>query len=143
MKAVCHYCKDKELAEQSNNLCIDCFNAIVTHYARQKPAQSHYLETLLIGLKSEPLHRLYIKALYMSNLDYCQSIIQFYEKGRDNGQPRIETAKDRLPGNSRANTNRRGSSTHIRNNTRHISRDQTQKRDIIQADYQVEGAVSY
>ena len=29
MKAVCHYCKDKKLAEQSKNLCVDCFNAIV------------------------------------------------------------------------------------------------------------------
>ena len=36
MKAVCHYCKDKELAEQSNNLCVDCFNWIVMHYAQQK-----------------------------------------------------------------------------------------------------------
>ena len=92
MKAVCHYCKDKNLAEQSNNLCIQCFNAIVGHYAQQKPAQDRYLETLLIGLKPEPLHKLYIKARYMSNLDYCQKIIQFFEKGRERGQSRTQTA---------------------------------------------------
>jgi hypothetical protein len=135
MKAVCHYCKDKKVAEQSNNLCVECFNAIVTHYAQQKPAQDHYLETLLMGLKPEPLQKLYTKALTKPYLDYCESVIQFYEKGRNDGQPRIKTAKDRISGDSRTNTNRRGSSPHIRNNTQHISRDQTQKRDIIQAGY--------
>ena len=74
----CHFCKDNNLAEQSNNLCIECFNAIVIHYAQQKPAQDNYLETMLIGLKPEPLQKLYIKAKYMSHLDYCQEIIKFY-----------------------------------------------------------------
>ena len=100
MKAVCHFCKDKNLAEQSNNLCVGCFNAIVKFYAGQGNAQDHYLETLLMGLKPEPLEKLYNKARYMSHLDYCQKIIQFYEKGRDDGQPRIKTVKDRVPGNS-------------------------------------------
>ena len=136
MKAVCHYCKDKELAEQSNNLCIECFNAIVTHYAQQKPAQNHYLETLLMGLKPEPLEKLYNKARYMSHLDYCQKIIQFYDKGRDDGQPRIKTAKDQLPNDSRADLNGRRSSSYLRRDTKRLGRDQTQKRDFIQADYQ-------
>ncbi len=76
MKAVCHYCKDKKLAEQSNNLCVDCFNAIVTHYAQQNPAQNHYLETLLMGLKPEPLQKLYTKALTKPYLEYCENIIK-------------------------------------------------------------------
>jgi hypothetical protein len=92
MKSVCHYCKDKKLAEQSNNLCVGCFNAIVGHYAQQKPAQDHYFETLLIGLKPEPLHKLYIKALYMSHLDYCQKIIQFYKEGKEHGKIRRRDA---------------------------------------------------
>ena len=94
MKAVCHYCKDKRLAEQSNNLCIECFNAVVTHYAQRIPAQDHYLELLLMGLKPEPLQRLYakaklfIEARYISNLDNCQKIIQFYEEGKQHGKIR-------------------------------------------------------
>jgi len=147
MKAVCHYCKDKKLAEQSNNLCVDCFNQIVTHCAQQKPAQNHYLETLLMGLKPEPLKKLYIKALCIKDLkmtppDHFESIFQFYEKGRDDGQPRIKTVKDRIPSDSRTDINRRRRSSHIRDNTRHISRGQTQKRDFIQADYEDQSVVS-
>ena len=142
MKSVCHYCKDKRLAEQSNNLCMDCLNAIVSQYAKLKPAQDHYLETLLMGLKPEPLEKLYIKALYMSHLDYCQRIIQFHEKGRDNGQPRIKTVKDRVSGDSRADADRGRGSPHIRHNTRHLSRNQTQKRNIISAHHKDQGAVS-
>ena len=96
MKAVCHYCGDKELAEQSNDLCVGCFNEIVTHYAKQKPAQEHYLETLLMGLKPEPLQKLYIKALYVMTVyikelkktppAHCESIFQFYEEGKEHGK---------------------------------------------------------
>ncbi len=50
----CHLCKYKKLAEQSNNLCVECFNVAAVHFAQQKPAQAHYLETLLMGLKPEP-----------------------------------------------------------------------------------------
>jgi hypothetical protein len=136
MKAVCHYCKDKKLAGQSNNLCVECFNAVVTHYAQQKPAQGHYLETLLMGLKPEPLQKLYTKALTKPYLEYCESIIQFYEKGRNDGQSRIKTAKDRLPGDSRTDLNGRRSSSYLRRDEKRLGRDQTQKRDFIQADYQ-------
>ncbi len=101
----CHYCKDKRLAEQSNNLCVYCFNAIVKFYAAGGKAQDYYLETLLLGLKPESLEKLYIKARYMSNLDYCQKTIQYYQKGRDDGQPRIKTIKNRLSGDSRTDTN--------------------------------------
>ena len=142
MKAVCHYCKGRNLAEQSINLCVQCFNEIVLHYRKQKLAQSHYLETLLIGLKPEPMQKLYIKALYMSKLDYCQDIIKFVEKGRDDGHPRIKTSKDRLSGNSRADTDRKGSSEYFRNHRRYPGRDQTQKRDFIPAYRQVQSAVS-
>jgi hypothetical protein len=135
MKAECHYCKAKELAEQSNNLCVECFNAIVTNYAQRKPAKDHYLETLLIGLKPEPLEKLYIKVLYMSHLDYCERIIQFYKEVRQSGQPRIKTVKDRIPGNSRANTNRGRSSSYSRDNQRFPIRNQTKKRDLVSADY--------
>jgi hypothetical protein len=88
MKAVCHYCKDKKLAEQSNNLCIGCFNAIVKFYAGQGNAQDHCLETLLMGLKPEPLEKLYNRARYLSHLDYCQKIIQFYLEGKEHGKIR-------------------------------------------------------
>ena len=88
MKAVCQYCKDDNLAQQSINTCVECFNAIVAHYAQRKQAQDQYLETLLMGLKPEPLQNLYIKALYMSHLEYCQSIIRFVEKDRDYGRSR-------------------------------------------------------
>ena len=142
MKATCHYCKSDNLAQQSNNLCVECFNEIVKHYRKQKPAENHYLETLLIGLKPRLLEKLYILAKYMSNLDYCQDIIKFVEKGRDDEQARIKTSKDRLPGNSRANADRRRSSSYIRDNKRHPGRDQTQKRNFIQKDYQVESTVS-
>ncbi len=131
----CHYCKDKNLAEQSNNLCIDCFNAIVTHYAQQQPAQDHYLETLLMGLKPKPLQKLYTKALTKPHLDYCESIIQFYEKGRNDGQPRIKTAKDRVSGDSRANINRARRRSYSRHNEKHLSRNQTKKRDLVSAGY--------
>ena len=57
-------------------------------YANRKKVQDHYLETLLMGLKPEPLEKLYIKARYMSHLDYCQKIIQFYEKGEEHGKIR-------------------------------------------------------
>ena len=136
MKAVCHYCKDKKLAEQSNNLCIECFNAIVKFYSAQGKAQNHYLETLLMGLKPESLQKLYTKALTKPYLEYCESIIQFYEKGRNDGQPRIKTAKDRLPNDSRADLIGRRSSSYLRRDTKRLGRDQTQKRDFIQADYQ-------
>ena len=141
MNAICHYCKDDNLAQQSNNLCVECFNKIIAHYRKRKPAQSHYLETLLIGLKPEPLGKLYIKALYMCHLDYCQDIIQFVEKGREDGQSRIKTVKDRLPGNSREDTNRRGGSPYLGNNSRHLGRNQTQKRDLIPANYKVKSAL--
>jgi hypothetical protein len=136
MKAVCHhYCKDKELAEQSNNLCVECFNVIVTNYAERKPAQEHYLETLLMGLKPEPSEKLYAKALYMSHLDYCERIIQFYREVRQNGEPRDKTVKDRLPGDSRANINRARGRSYSRHNEKHISRNQTKKRDLVSAGY--------
>jgi hypothetical protein len=132
----CHYCKEKQLAEQSNNLCVECFNAIVRFYAGQGTAQDHYLETLLMGLKPEPLEKLYIKARYMSNLDYCQKIIQFCEKGREDGQSRGQTTKNRLPGDSRANVNGRRGSAHSIRDEKHPVRNQTQKRNFIQAYYQ-------
>lgn len=135
MKAVCHYCKDKELAEQSNNLCVECFNVIVTNFAQRKPAQEHYLETLLMGLKPEPLQKLYVKALTKPHLDYCESIIQFCEKGRDDGQPRIETIKDRLSGDRRADLNRARSRSYSRHYEKHLGRNQTKKRDLISTDY--------
>ena len=131
-----NYCKDKQLAEQSNNLCIGCFNEIVKFYAGQGNAQDHYLETLLMGLKPEPLEKLYNKARYMSHLDYCQKIIQFYEKGREDGQSRGQTTKNRLPGDSRTNTERRRSGAYLRRDEKHLVRNQTQKRDFIQTHYQ-------
>jgi len=133
MKSVCHYCKDQELAEQSNNLCVECFNEIVKHHAQRKPAHDHYLETLLIGLKPEPLQKLYARALTMPHLDYCETIIQFYEKGRDDG--RLETIKDRIPGNSRTNINRARISSYSRHNEKHFSRNPTKKRDLVSTDY--------
>jgi hypothetical protein len=132
----CHYCKDKQLAEQSNNLCIGCFNEIVKFYAGEGKAQDHYLETLLMGLKPEPLEKLYNKARYMSHLDYCQKIIQFYEKGREDGQSRGQTSKNRLPENSRGDTKRTRGRSYFRRDTGHPGRDQTQKRDFIQTHYQ-------
>ena len=135
MKAACHYCKDKKLAEQSNNLCVECFNAIVKFYSAQGKAQNHYLETLLMGLKPEPLQKLYTKALTKPYLDYCESIIQFYEKGRNDGQPRIKTAKDRISGDSRANINRARRRSYSRHNEKHLSRNQTKKRDLVSAGY--------
>jgi len=93
MKAVCHYCKGKRLTDQSNNLCVECFNAIVLHYAENKPVRDHYLETLLMGLKREPLEKLYFKAHYVRAVyidelkkkspGYLENIIEFgtiYEK---------------------------------------------------------------
>ena len=135
MKAVCQFCKEKLLAEQSNNLCVNCFNWIVIFYSARGKAQNHYLETLLMGLKPEPLEKLYIKAQFMSHLDYFESIIQFYEKGRDDGQSRAETTKDRVSNNSRTNINRARSSSYSRDNQRFLIRNQTQKRDLISADY--------
>jgi hypothetical protein len=135
MKAVCHYCNNKELAEQSNNLCVGCFNAIVKFYSAQGKAQNHYLETLLMGLKPEPLEKLYIKALYMSHLDYCERIIQFYKEARQDGEPRDKTVKDRLPGDSRANINRTRRCSYSRYNKKHLGRNQTKKRDLVSAGY--------
>ena len=131
----CHYCKDKELAEQSNNLCVNCFNWIVIFYSARGKAQNHYLETLLMALKPEPLEKLYVKALNMSHLDYCESVIQFYKKGRDVGQPRIKTVKDRISGNRRTDINRARRRSYSRHNEKHLSRNQTKKRDLVSTDY--------
>ena len=84
--AACHYCKAKSLAEQSKNLCIEYFNEIAKFYSAGGNAQNHYLETLLSELKPEPLQNIYIKAFFMSHLDYCQKIIQFYEEGKVHGK---------------------------------------------------------
>ena len=132
-KGKCHYCKYPILAEQSKNLCVQCFNSIVLHFREQNPAEKHYLETLLIGLKPEPLEKLYFKARYMDHLDYCQEIIKFYEEGRDCGQSRADTVKDRVSNHSRTNTDRRGSGTHIRTKQKEYGRYPVKKRNLISA----------
>ena len=52
MKSECHYCKDKELAEQSNNLCVECFNAIVTNYAARKAGARPLSGNAVDGVKA-------------------------------------------------------------------------------------------